>query len=121
MILNFEIIPLVFILGMIYFTYVSFKKKQLSKPGFLFWNFIWLLCIILILFHPYIKNILSPLNINRVFDLYTILGFLFFFFIIFYLFRQYNRTEKKIEELTRKLALKGLLDRKNLVNNFALF
>ena len=44
----------------------------------------------------------------RVFDLYTIIGFMFFLFIVFYLFRVVKENEKRIEEMVRVLAIKNM-------------
>ncbi len=103
---SFELIPLIFILIMIYITYYSFKRKQIKKYGLVFWMCVWIAGILLVIFHSYLNTILEPLNVTRVFDLYTIMGFIGLLFISFYLFRALQRVEDKIENLAREVALK---------------
>lgn len=109
---SFELIPIIFLLIMVYITYYSFKRKQIKKYGLIFWMLLWLVGILLIAFHPYVNLFLAPLNVTRVFDLYTIVGFIGILFIVFYLFRATQRIEDKIETLTRTLALKPLAETK---------
>jgi len=108
MVYTFEIIGIIFVLIMIYFTYLSYKRKELSKVSFLFWLCFWIAGGFLVIFHSFVNKILPPLQIIRVMDLYMILSFIFLFSLIFYLFRIVNKSEKRLEELARIIALKGL-------------
>jgi len=108
MVYSFEIIGIIFVFIMIYLTYLERKRKLLSKFGFIFWVVIWVIGILLILFHRSANKILDPLNIIRVMDLYMILAFMFLFVLVFYLFVKNRHSERKIEKLTRFLALREL-------------
>lgn len=108
MVYSFEIIGLIFVLVMIYLTYLESKRKVLSRLSFIFWLFIWIVSIFLILFHEKVNSILTPLNIIRVLDLYMVLAFMFLFALVFYLFIRNKSSEKKIEKLTRFIALTAL-------------
>ena len=105
---RYELILALFLLVMVYLTFVSYRRKQITRMGFIFWSIIWLGGIVSVLFHPYLSPILTSLVIMRVFDLYTIAGFFILFFIIFYLFRAVQRTERRMELVTRTIALKPL-------------
>lgn len=106
---SYELIPIIFLLLMIYLTYISYRRKQIQKYGLLFWTCFWIIGIFLVIFHTYFNPFLSIINVTRVFDLYTMLGFIALLFIAFYLFRTNQRIEKKLEELTRVLALKDVI------------
>lgn len=108
MVYSAEIIGIVFLLIMIYLTFLENRKNILSKFSFIFWVFVWVIGILLILFHTKVNSLLDPLNIIRVLDLYMILAFMFLFALVFYLFIKNRNNEKKIEKITRFLALKNL-------------
>jgi len=69
------------------------------------WLLFWLLAALLVIFQPYVNEIISEINIVRVLDLYMILGFMFLFYVAFYLFVIVKKNEKRIEEVVRKVAL----------------
>ena len=107
MIEKFEILAIVFLMIMFYLTFVAYKRNHLSKLSSFFWYAVWILGFIGIAFNKYVNVFLESLDIIRVFDLYTIIGFMFFLFIMFYLFKIVKGNEKRLEELTRILALKS--------------
>lgn len=105
MITGFGVIGLVFLLVMVYLTYIEYKKSRLTKINFAIWLFFWLLAAILVILQPYVNSIISEFNIVRVLDLYMILGFMFLFYVVFYLFVVVKKSERRVEELVRKVAL----------------
>ena len=105
---TFEIIGILFLLVMIYLTYIEYRRARLSKTTFIIWLIFWLGGILLITFHPYVNSIISEINIVRVLDLYMILAFMFLFALIFYLFVVIKNVEKRVEEVVRRVALKEL-------------
>lgn len=109
--INFELMLLFFLFIMIYITYFSYQRKQIQRYGLLFWMSLWILGIVAVIFHPFLNKILNPLNISRVFDLYTIIAFFVVLFVIFYLFKATQRLEGKIEQITRSIALKPLKEK----------
>ena len=114
MAIPYELIPIVFLLLMIYLTYISYRRKQIQKYGLAFWTCFWIIGICLVIFHTYVNPFLSIVHVTRVFDLYTMLGFIAVLFIAFYLFRAVQRIEKKLETLTRTLALNDDINKSNI-------
>ena len=108
MVWTFEIIGILFAAVMIYFTRLEYKRARLSKPGYIFWNILWIGSIFLVFFHNYINGILPQLNIFRVLDLYMILAFMLLFSIVFHLFINVKNLEKRMEEVVRHVALKAI-------------
>ncbi|MBU4002963.1 MAG: DUF2304 domain-containing protein [Proteobacteria bacterium] len=111
MVYTFEIIGTLFILVMFYFTYLEFKRQALSKLETGFWSLFWVGGLFLIVFNRFVNKLLPTLNIVRTLDLYMILGFMFLFAVVFYLFLIGKRAEKRIEKLTRLVALKPLKEK----------
>jgi hypothetical protein len=112
MVYKFEIIGILFAAIMIYIAYLEFKRKKLSKIELSAWSALWLAGISFIILHNYINLFLQPLNIVRVMDLYAILAFMLLFTIVFYLYLKTKRTENRIQEITRVIALKPLQQNK---------
>ena len=106
LIANYEILGAIFLLVMIYFTFVAYKRKQISRFSLIFWIIIWIGGAVAMMFKNLLQSLLPVLAVYRIFDLYTIIGFMFFLFMVFYLFRTVKRTEKRVEELTRMMAMK---------------
>mgnify|MGYP001566800714 CR=1 FL=1 len=106
---TFEIIGILFLLVMIYLTYIEHKKSRLNKATFTAWLIFWLGGILLIIFHPYVNSIISEINIVRVLDLYMIMAFMFLFALLFYLFVIIKHVEKRVEEVVRRVAMKELI------------
>ena len=103
---NTEILGAIFAVLMIYFAFLSYKRKHLRISEFIFWLFVWLGSMLLVFLREQVNLILKPLNIIRALDLYMILAFMFLFALVFYLFARNSRTEARLETITRALAIK---------------
>lgn len=103
---NYEILGAIFLLVMVYFTFYAYKRKHLSKLSMYFWIAIWIIGFFAMIFKNAIQITLPSLAVYRIFDLYTIAGFMFFLFMIFYLFSKVKQGEKKLEELARAITMK---------------
>lgn len=105
-----------------YLTFKEYKRNRLTKTEAILWTFFWIIGSMLIIFHAFLNPLLRPLNLIRILDLYMILSFMFIFFIMFYLYSKVRRVEKRIETITRVLALKNIkkektIDKKNEYKN----
>ena len=108
MILGIQILGIVFCLIVIYITYMHYKRKEFNALEFGGWLALWLGFGFAILFPEIGGLFLKPLNIVRVLDLLTIGGFLFLFSLVFYMYGLVKKNNKKVEEIIRDKALKGL-------------
>ncbi len=108
MYLGVQIIGVGFALAMIYFTFLYYKRKDFSLLQFIFWEIVWLGLIFATLFPQTLRTFTKELGFARVFDFIVVLGILFVALIAFYSYVQVRQMRKKIEELTRKEALKDL-------------
>lgn len=108
MILGVQILGIAFGLFMAYLSFLHYKRKEFGKGQILFWEIIWLLLVILILFPQTISGIVQELGIARVMDFFIILGFIFITILTFYNYTALNKIKHKLEEKIREESLKEL-------------
>jgi hypothetical protein len=101
-----QAIGVAYLAFMVYLTFLYYKRNNYSIQSFIFWMAIWLLAAVLLLI-PNLANVIIPkLQVVRVLDLYLIVGLLFFSAVCFFSYAAVKRTESKVEELVRQVALK---------------
>jgi len=106
MVVKLDILLIIFIFFMTYLTFLAYKKKQFGDKGLVLWMLLWVGSIILVAFHNFFNQFISQLNIIRVFDLYTIIALMILFFSLFFIFKAIIDLTKKVERLTRHIAVK---------------
>lgn len=100
-----QLIAIVFGVGMGFFTYMSFRRRELTVAEFALWFTVWLALIAVSAFPDTLRQIIGPLKVARLLDLVMIAGTLFLSALVFYLHRTTRRMQLRIVELVRKLAL----------------
>lgn len=115
MILGLQIIALIFALIMIYFAYLHYRRGEINGFEILFWCIAWIGAIFVALFPEVFRVFSATISISRAFDLAMIGGFILVIPIVYSAYIRTKRIEKKLEELIRKDALKGLngVEKKN--------
>jgi hypothetical protein len=106
MILGIQILGLLFGLFMIYYSFLSFKKKEFRKREFVLWMIIWILFIMIALFPNMLNPIISSLSVSRRMDLLIIVGFMFLIGLGFSTYIVARKNRKKIENIVREIAIK---------------
>jgi hypothetical protein len=96
---------LLYLLLMLYMTFLYYKRNHYSARNFAFWVVVWLFGILLLLFPQTSSVITQTLAVPRVIDFYLILGLMFFSIISFLSYLTVKRNERKVEDLVRRLAL----------------
>ncbi|MBW2977999.1 DUF2304 domain-containing protein [Candidatus Woesearchaeota archaeon] len=108
MLLGIQILGVLFALFMFYLTFLSQKRKEFTAKEYIFWVLLWICFIIITLF----PNILAPfaetLNLQRTMDLIIMLGFVFVIGMIFVNYILLKKTQRRVEELVRRIAYKEL-------------
>lgn len=102
-----QLLGVIFGLGMTYFTFVRYKRKELSKSEFLVWQGCWAVLIFVALIPSILDPIIAPLNFYRRLDFFVVVGFFILLSLSFYNYNSMKRIEKKIEVLVRKEALES--------------
>ena len=103
-----QIITILFSVFMIYFSYLHLKRREFSARVFIIWFIIWTGLLIASFLPKTINIFLERLGISRAMDLFTIVGFIIIFGVVFRIFIIITKMENKIEEYVRKDALKNL-------------
>ncbi len=106
MVLGVQIIGMLFGAFMAYYSFLHFKRKEFSTGILVFWLLVWLGVVVVSIVPKALDPIATTLNFVRVMDLLTVVGFMFLVGVVFYNFSITKKTEKKVEELVRHLAMK---------------
>lgn len=101
-----QILAILFVLWMTYFSFLHYRRKEFSFWEFAFWQIIWLGLAIIVLFPATVNFVLESLHIARAFDLLTIGGFILLFGATFRNYVIIRRADRRLESLVRSLALR---------------
>lgn len=105
MILELQLLGVLFSFVMIYFTFLYFKRRDYDVTSFIFWIVVWVWFMFIVLFPKTVYSIMQALKIERTVDFFVMSGFLFFAIMIFYMFGLVKKNQKKVEDLVRKIAI----------------
>ena len=87
---------------------MHYKRKEFNALELGLWLMLWFGFGFAILFPEIGGLFLKPLNIVRVMDLLTIIGFLVLFSLVFYMYGVVKKNNKRVEEIVRDKALREL-------------
>lgn len=107
MILGVQILGMLFAIGISFFTYMNFKRKELNKIELTFWLTIWALFLIVVLVPNVLDFVTTTLSFSRTFDFLTLIAILFLTALTFYNYIIVNKNEKRTNELVRKVAMEN--------------
>ena len=105
MVLGIQIFALAFSAFMLYLSFLYYKKEEFTMNEWLFWSAFASVFAFFSLFPTALDPLVRSLKVGRTLDLFIILGFMFMTATIFYVYRITKRSNKKIEELVRKIAM----------------
>lgn len=105
MILGLQIIALLFVLVMFYFTYLHFRRKELNLIEAIGMLIAWSGAVLIILMPRLFSAFSQSIAISRAFDLAVIGGFIFVFPLVYLAYIRTRRLERKIEKYIRNEAL----------------
>lgn len=100
-----QFLGVIFGLGMMYFTFVKFKRKELSRTELMVWFTGWIILIIIALFPFALDRIIAPLHFYRRLDFFVVLGFFVLLGLSFFNYSTLKKMEKKVEVFVRREAL----------------
>lgn len=112
MISGIQIIGILFMIIMMYLTYVHYKRKSFGLKSLILWLAVWIVALVVVSVPRTVYGVMQALNIQRTADFITLLGFSFFAVIIFYLYSIVGKNSQKMEQLVRQLAIREAEDRK---------
>jgi len=102
-----QIISLLFGLYMLYWSFLSYKKRLYYFNELVFWVIVWTAFILISLFPDTVKIILQTFEIIRVMDLLMILAFMVLSVITFKNYTENRVLKKKLSDLVRSEAIKN--------------
>ena len=105
-ILGVQILGVLFGFFMIYYNFLQYKRKEFTIKEYGVWFIFWGAFVILTVFPQVLDPLLATFGIIRTLDFFIIAGFLFLIFVIFYTYVQLRKTQKKLEDIVRNIALK---------------
>lgn len=108
-----KLIGSLFILFMIYYTYIHFKKHVFDKNIFLFWEILWVISLISIIYPQTLNPIVETFNFARTLDVMIVLGVMLVVGLSFQSYLNSLKMEKRLDKLVRKIAIENVKTKKN--------
>jgi len=106
MVVGIQVVGFIFGIGMLFLSYLYFRKKEFGPRDFAVWFLVWIIFLIAVMFPKTVNILLDTLGIVSALWLFTIAAFLFLFALVFYLHVSVRRSQKKLETVVKKVALK---------------
>lgn len=107
-ILGVQIVSVLFAVFMIYVAFLHWKRKNLTTNEYLFWFLLWCGFVGVALFPNLLQNLTNLLFFARIMDFLMVLAFMILAYIGFNNYIANKKMEKKIEDLTRKDAVRNV-------------
>lgn len=104
-ILGIQILGVLFGFFMLYYNFLQYKRKEFTIKEYGFWFIFWGAFVALTLLPQILDPFLATFGIIRALDFFIIAGFIFIIFVIFYTYVQLRKTQRKLEDVVRNIAL----------------
>lgn len=101
-----QFLGVVFGTAMLYFTYVLFRRKELTKQDIFFWAGAWILIIAIALKPGALDIFIDKLNFYRRLDFFVVVGFFILLLLAFFNYSTVKKLERKLENYVRQEALR---------------
>jgi hypothetical protein len=106
MIVGIQIVGVLFGLLMLYFTFLEQKRKVFTVKEYIFWLGLWAAFMFITFFPNSLNFIIKDiLDLKRPIDFYIIVGFMVLTGMMFHMYMVMRKTQNKVEEIVRKMAL----------------
>ncbi|MEM3126729.1 MAG: DUF2304 domain-containing protein [Candidatus Woesearchaeota archaeon] len=106
MVLEIQIIGIIFALVMSYFSFLQLKRKEITGFEFLFWIICWVTIAVIGLFPSILDPLVETFAFARALDLVIVVGFLFLIMITYFNYSAIKKIKKKQETIIREVAFK---------------
>jgi hypothetical protein len=101
-----QFIGVIFGVLMLYFTFVKYKKREISEVELFFWMSGWVVLIFVAIIPSVLDVIIAPLNFYRRLDFFVVFGFFVLLGLSFYNYSVVKKMERKLEKFVRREALR---------------
>ena len=106
MALTIQYLAAFFGIVMVYFTYMYFRRRELSSIDLFIWGGVWVIFIFAVIFPQTLNIFLETFNIQGAIDFISIFAFIFIFGLVFYLYLSVRKIQRKMEAVVRETAIK---------------
>jgi hypothetical protein len=106
MVFGTQILGVIFVLVMVYLTFLYYKRHEFGKMIMAGWMVLWLGTLFLIIFPSSVNLLLEELNIGSATQLLMIFSIMILFGFVFLGSVKLKNIERKIDELGRSIALR---------------
>tara|TARA_Y100000310_G_C20602708_1_gene773896 strand:+ start:115 stop:495 length:381 start_codon:yes stop_codon:yes gene_type:complete len=107
MLLGIQIVGVVFGIGMLYFSFLHFKRKEFGQKEAFIWMALWAgLIFVTILPNSLDFLVKKVLHLQRPLDFFIICGFLIITLLTFLNYVTAKRNSTKIKRMVRNIAIK---------------
>ena len=103
--LQLQILSLLFALAMVYWTWSSYRRGTIRRGELVLWLAVWGAFSAAVLLPQSVSLFVQRLHVNRVMDLFMILGFMLVWIVLFVNHLELRRMQKRLQDLVRELAL----------------
>ncbi len=104
--MQLQILSVLFSLCMIYWSYLSYRRRTIHLIELVFWTCAWGAFALVVILPQTTTVFLQNLQINRVMDLFMILGFMIIWVVLFANHIENRRLRNRLQELVREIALR---------------
>ena len=105
-----KVIIIIFILFVLWRTFVRFRRKDITIRELSIWTFFWLLVIAVTLVPKQTDVIAQWLGVERGADLLVYLSIIVLFFLVFRIIVKLEKIDRGITKIVRSTALKDDID-----------
>ncbi len=106
MMMGIQILGILFALFMAYLTFLHYKRQEFTGKEMALWAVMWVAFIVISVSPGLLNPIVESLSFARTMDLLIVLGFMFLIGITFFNYLKLKKTQKKIEDLVRGIAIR---------------
>lgn len=104
--IGIQILALLFVLWMTYFSYLHYRRGEFTVYEFAFWQVLWVGLTVVVFYPRALNGILRTFSISRAFDLVVVVGIVILFGVTFRNYVLLKRMKRKIEDMIRQQALR---------------
>ena len=102
-----QLLGIIFGIAMMYFTFVKYKRKELTSGEYIVWTLGWIIIAITAISPSILDPIIDPLNFYRRLDFFVVVGFFVLLALGFYNYSKTKKLEHKLKTFVRKQALQN--------------
>jgi hypothetical protein len=105
-VLQLQVLSVLFALAMVYWTWSSYRRRTIRLGELALWLGVWSAFVLAVLLPQSVSVFVQRLRVNRVMDLFMILGFMLVWVVLFLNHLELRRVQRRLQDLVRELALR---------------